>query len=806
MLLVDRTQQIIVLILVACSGWLLGIGQQNSGISILAVSAAILSFVFNDWLQWVRFNRWVANVVALAVTAVALRGFFHADSPNQLFMIANLLIYLQIVLLFQVKTPRVYWQILVLSLLQIVVAAAFHISLEGGIVFFCYLLISGVAMVILQVHSQTHRIRIANRRTVNTIRSSQAMSPTQVGPLIVAMHDQIYPNRRPLTAMVRQAFAVGVVSIAFAVVTFYLIPRDEIIWTGSQTVSDPQPGYSRMMDLEEDVQIYLSSEVVMETIYFSPSLKRQIELLEPPYLRGMPLADLIINGNNQTRWRAQIDASGPGASVPMPGIWTRDFLIQTIKLEPTSDPLLHTMYPAMRLPNTPADMEWSIPLSLLCRSDVLTSNTDSYEYDLAIPVLANQRQFEAFSHHAVHATSLQRLETRADEFARTTYLDRTRYPGLIQLAEQQAAGVANRSDAIQVARTLENYLAVAGGYRYTLDFRNINWDNQLDHIEDFVVNKRRGHCEFFASALVLMLRSQGIPSRVVVGFHGGDFDQDTNAYIVRKRNAHAWVEAYFRPEQCPRSWFGTGQASGAGAWLRLDPTPAVPAEELNATTPLVAAKDFWNTYVMGLNSAKQRDSAFQSFVQNPFRNIAQLFSLRYWRIQWETFVTKGQWYKSSVTYLLGGIACIVFVSLLNKWLRRNRRSQSLSHIAARSTSLKRILGRALALVAPRLGRWVAGDDRSAPEVAFYQRFQRIMQRHGQSRLSFQTAREFAQSAEEFFAKHSQAAAIRANIESVVDKFYWVRFSQRDLTAEEVQQVESSLAFLEQNLTPIPSAS
>ena len=81
-----------------------------------------------------------------------------------------------------------------------------------------------------------------------------------------------------------------------------------------------------------------------------------------------------------------------------------------------------------------------------------------------------------------------------------------------------------------------------------------------------------------------------------------------------------------------------------------------------------------------------------------------------------------------------------------------------------------------------------------------------MQRHGQQRLSFQTAREFAQSVEKFFEQHAQARAIRTNIESVIDKFYWVRFSQRELTTEEMQQVESSLAFLEQNLTTNASAS
>ncbi len=100
---------------------------------------------------------------------------------------------------------------------------------------------------------------------------------------------------------------------------------------------------------------------------------------------------------------------------------------------------------------------------------------------------------------------------------------------------------------------------------------------------------------------------------------------------------------------------------------------------------------------------------------------------------------------------------------------------------------------------------MAGDESHSQEVAFFQRFLRILQRPGLRRLSFQTAREFGQNATQFFAQHHQAPAIGSSIESVVDKFYWVRFSQRELTSVEMQQVEASLAILEQNVTPVGSA-
>ncbi|MHC1724695.1 MAG: transglutaminaseTgpA domain-containing protein [Syntrophobacteraceae bacterium] len=78
-------------------------------------------------------------------------------------------------------------------------------------------------------------------------------------------------------------------------------------------------------------------------------------------------------------------------------------------------------------------------------------------------------------------------------------------------------------------------------------------------LEDFLFESRRGNCEYFASALAVLLRSAGIPARLVGGYHGGHYNPAANYYLVLQRDAHVWVEAY-----------------AAGGWMRLDATPAVP--------------------------------------------------------------------------------------------------------------------------------------------------------------------------------------------------------------------------------------
>lgn len=94
-------------------------------------------------------------------------------------------------------------------------------------------------------------------------------------------------------------------------------------------------------------------------------------------------------------------------------------------------------------------------------------------------------------------------------------------------------------------------------YEYTLDFVGRSAE---DPIEDFLFRSRSGHCEYFATSMVLMLRSQGVPARLATGFLGAESNFLQGYFIVRQENAHAWVEAYLADE---------------GAWRFFDPTPPV---------------------------------------------------------------------------------------------------------------------------------------------------------------------------------------------------------------------------------------
>jgi transglutaminase-like putative cysteine protease len=138
-------------------------------------------------------------------------------------------------------------------------------------------------------------------------------------------------------------------------------------------------------------------------------------------------------------------------------------------------------------------------------------------------------------------------------------------PRISALARQITA--SSNSNYARV-RAIESYLQKNFGYTLQLPgFR------ESDPIANFLFERKKGHCEYFASSMAVMLRTQGIPARVVNGFRGGAFNDLNSSYILRSKDAHSWVEAYF-PEYGwatfdPTPGSGATDSSPSGNWARL---------------------------------------------------------------------------------------------------------------------------------------------------------------------------------------------------------------------------------------------
>jgi transglutaminase-like putative cysteine protease len=172
--------------------------------------------------------------------------------------------------------------------------------------------------------------------------------------------------------------------------------------------------------------------------------------------------------------------------------------------------------------------------------------------------------------------------------------DRDRYLQLPQqldaripvLAQAMAAGAG--AD-LQRARAVEEHLR--HDYGYTLE---LPATLPRDPLADFLFTRRKGHCEYFASAMAVLLRTLGVPARLATGFQNGVYNPLTDLWVVRASDAHSWVEAWL---------------PGHG-WTTFDPTPpdlSPPPSALfsQAALYLDAAETFWQQWVVGYDPGRQ---------------------------------------------------------------------------------------------------------------------------------------------------------------------------------------------------------
>ncbi len=176
-------------------------------------------------------------------------------------------------------------------------------------------------------------------------------------------------------------------------------------------------------------------------------------------------------------------------------------------------------------------------------------------------------------------------------------IDQNKY---LQIPQNISRNITKLAKTLMVeknrTKTVENcfqYLN-SGQYKYSLQGLPIT----KNPLEDFLFKSKYGNCEYFASALAVMLRIAGIPSRMVGGYRGGYYNEVGKYYLVPQKNAHVWVEAFL---------LGRG-------WIRFDPTPASPdvfayQQEGNLYLKIRiffdTANYYWNTIIINYNLERQ---------------------------------------------------------------------------------------------------------------------------------------------------------------------------------------------------------
>ena len=147
----------------------------------------------------------------------------------------------------------------------------------------------------------------------------------------------------------------------------------------------------------------------------------------------------------------------------------------------------------------------------------------------------------------------------------------------------------SKTSAYEKAQAIEAYLS--RNYRYSLD---ISPGMQTHPLEEFLFERKTGYCEHYATAMVVLLRNVGVPARLVTGFLATEWNEYGNYYLVRQRDAHAWVEVHL-------------PSSG---WVTMDPTPAV-SETVGDSQWFAVSRVIdtlrlrWNRFFVQYNAADQ---------------------------------------------------------------------------------------------------------------------------------------------------------------------------------------------------------
>ena len=772
----------------------LGLGHGTAALPLSLGLAAIASMVLSPIFPWLRLNRMIGNLIALGAVCWSMRDFLRMASQEQLLAIADMLIYLQIVLLFQEKSIRIHWQLVVLSLLQVVVAAALQLGPQFGALLALYMIMALSALVLLCLHRQSKPPPAPAAEPSENGRSD--WHKLLAAPVVTAAESslsELTATARP-ALIFRQVALLAGATLIFTSVFFMATPRlGEGSWTGARKRGKLTAGFSPEATLDEFGRIHQSNQVVMRVSLTEEVGRQPLTTMVDPYFTGAVLYDYVADESG-SRW-----VRGPrrwgkyGDSNASAHRYTATSLVrQDIILETGNSPVLFAILPVQKLPDTPPDLRLVRAGQRIFR---ITPPDDlarrEYRYVFGTPSLRNGQQLRGIPHHNPAVEEQDQFHLAVEKMD-LTLIDLAQFPGLTKVAEGilRDQGLQEASE-LEKAKALERHFHIPGLYTYSVDLDLPKRNQSLDPIEDFVVNHRTGHCEYFAGALTMMLRSQGIPARMVVGYRGGQFNSLGKYYQVQQRNAHAWVEALIPPGGVPE-WDIAGAPSGGGTWYRLDPTPASLTGESAFADPSLASRvgeafDYvellWRDYVLSLNASRQKDSIYDPMTTRAVGSVPGWMDSPRVRL-----VTR------RLTTALG-------------WAQTAQREGTSSQVFDWRTGLAAMLGLVVMgglmhgsvlfwnLWAWRKRQVEKKSIRRAEPPAFYVRLESLLARLQLRRRSGQTPRELAAAAGTILNKLPAGAASAALPQKVVEAYYRVRFGGAALDKEETAAIEHALAQL-----------
>jgi len=513
-------------------------------LSVLLVAAALLvrGYFLAVRRPVVLPDKWI-TILTISYLMFYLADYF-AISASFLTSTVHLVLFVLVIRLFSVRRVRDTYFLAVISFLMVLASAMLTVDTTFLLAFVAFMLVAILTVILMEMKQAATK---ASVRPTWAGRSSER----QVGMSLAA------------TA------PVMVVLISFsATLIFFVLPRvSSSFLSGYTPTSAIATGFSDHVQLGKIGEIQQSSAVVMHVrINNDPGGAYDLKW------RGITLS--VFDGDTWSNpHEPHLAPRSPGGSFLLSGAHqarSRSEIHYRVLMEPLGSGVFFLA---------------PVPLTLdgNYRFLAIDGAGQVIDPDPGHPITI----YEATSD--ISRPTVSQLRDASDDYPPRILLEYLQLPKIDpripRLAEQITSG---KSNEYEKAFALEWYLRTNFGYTLQLPSRR-----HSDPLAYFLFERKQGHCEYFASAMAVMLRTLHIPSRVVNGFRTGEYNDLTGQYLVRASNAHSWVEAYF---------------PGYG-WISFDPTPASPA--LNRSSwgriglYLDAMSSFWREWIVNYDTTHQ---------------------------------------------------------------------------------------------------------------------------------------------------------------------------------------------------------
>jgi len=773
----------------------------------LSPLVAALTLFYVDHHRRKLLSTLTANLLGLAALAVALNNFSDSNL-ERLTAGTDFLVFLTWIVLGMQKTPRQYWWLAALSVLQVTTAGVLTASVGFGTALFLMSLLMIWTLSVFSLyrtalwHNQQTatvaaagagepRVRVPwRRRLLKFFRGflgiapkSSSIAPQQQGLVGVIIRHGLDRDPGDIWTGWRFSFSVlgsWIISILVGLFVFAVFPR---IWVSggiglANTASaggsgNSSTGFSDSVQLGQTGSLLQSNRLAF-TFHVRSLPERKPERVEALQkslkVDEFQLRGLVFAAYDRGRWIStspQFDT--PDMNLPFPQMAAFHEITLTAQ-QPQSRVVL-APHPIARI--TPPEgrtinlrslanmLTWLGPGSATapvgpmtviveCPSLLLQPEAASpfWHIDPRLPASVQQLRFT-------------QLNEQASRFYRMGEIS-NRLPRLYELA-RRLSGPRTRlaSEVDRLRKTLE-WLNSENGFRYTLDQPTVPFDK--DPVEYFLFESRAGHCEYFASAAVLLLQAMGIPARLVTGYSGCEWNPEKQHYEVLDRHAHAWGEA----------WIG-------GRWVAFDPTPLAAriltsrsvAERSLLSGFQAVISDFWKGSVNSMSAERQR-AIFQPVLQAARNTFERIRRQGIWPFIREFFTALLAPSSGRLT-LSSAAAWILMITLMG--------------LAVRTLHA----GAGRGLFNAFRDRFLTSRTHVRSVIRFYSQFCELCERGGLSISESATARENAEAARVAFLPQLSRAGLEDLPFRIAAAFNLVRFGRGLLSHEEATAIGNDLS-------------